>query len=831
VVRFIGAAVSAVELVREDLRTVITMIIRQRAVTIRSAVAAGLFCIVLESLALLGWYRGLHILTQIFPTLPPIPPRTALTLVLAGLVLLGLEISQAPPRVKLLCLLGACLVVLSEVLSLGQLVGIWSKDIDTTLDRIVTGSVSPTPVPSALLATLATLLLGGALLAIASGIRGEPYLSQALCLVAGTIGLGTLYADIYGAVLVSRPLIPSPFAGISLPGALGFWALGLGILARQPSRGFLGVITSQGPARAFANTLVVLSLAAPLVLGALGMLGERFGLYDVPSAVAFASISTTLVLGLLGLVVARGVNRLDAVLTATLRIADALASARADPRAVLETIVAEAQTVGGADYVALGLDGDAAHPFDPWVFTGVSAEQAAAIGPLPRPVGLLGAVLTIGATIRLGNLTRDARFHGFPAHHPPMHAFLGIPLFFRDRPAGNLYLARRAGEVSFGADDVRAMGVLAVHAGAVLEEGRLRALLAEEGGRLQAVLDTAPVGIVFVDAATDRVVANTWATRVFGRPFVPEEGRAQYAQNVLDPQGRPAHLEDLPSSRALRGETVQAVDLLFVRPDGSRMAIRESAAPLHDARGRVTGAVFVVEDVTAQKQLERERTEWTSVITHDLRQPVTIILGYAALLHRHLERSGASDDDRRAAEHILTSAQNLDRMIGDLLDVSRIESRRLTIRRQSTELPALVQEVLDRSQQVTAGHPVQLEVRAAIPPVEVDPARIEQVLGNLLSNAAKYSEPDAPIGLVIARRGAAVEVAVSNSGVGIAPDEVPQLFERFYRTREVQGDGRPGIGLGLYIAKGLVEAHGGSIWAESVPGQITTFHVTLPAPG
>jgi signal transduction histidine kinase len=408
-------------------------------------------------------------------------------------------------------------------------------------------------------------------------------------------------------------------------------------------------------------------------------------------------------------------------------------------------------------------------------------------------------------------------------------------VYIGDRSLGNLYLTRRAGDVSFNADDERAIEVLASQAGAVLEEKRLLALLVEERAqlqaeraRLQAVLDTAPVGILFVEAETDRVMANAWANRVFGRPIAPEEGRAQYAGKMVDAQGQPVPLEAFPSSRALRGETVEAVELLLIRSDRSRTPIRMSAAPLHDADGHLTGAVVVSEDVTAQKQLERERTEWTAVITHDLRQPVTIILGYAELLHRHLERLGAAADDRRAAEHILTSAQSLSRMVGDLLDVARIEARRLTIRRQRTEFLALVWEVLDRTQQVTSGHPMQLDVREPIPPLEIDPARIEQVLGNLLSNAAKYSEPATPIGLSIERRGAAVEVTVSNVGPGIAPDEVPRLFERFYRTPEAQAGERAGIGLGLYIAKGLVEAHGGRIWVESVPGQITTFHVTLP---
>jgi signal transduction histidine kinase len=801
--------------------------LRQAATTSLSA-AAGYFSIGLESLALLGWYRNVPILYQIFPALPPIAPRTALTLVVAGLVLLGLEISASHPRVKILCLIGACLVILSEVLSLGQLAGIWSRDIDATLDRVVTGAVMPSPVPSALLATVAALLLGCALFAIASGVRFEPYLSQAFCLVAGAIGLGTLYAYAYSTTVVSNPAVASPFVGVTLPAALGYVALGLGILAREPRRGFLGIITNQGPARAYARLLVVLSLAAPLVLGAIIMVGVRFGLYDVPTAVAFAGVSSTLVLGLLALVVGRALNRLDDVVSASLRIVRS--SVHADPNEMLQTIVTETQTVGAADYVALGLVADPQRPFDPWVFRGISPEQASAIGHFPRPVGLLGTVVTTGETVRLGDLTRDSRFRGFPPNHPPMHAFLGAPVCFHDRSVGNLYLTRQAGDVSFNIDDERAVDVLAAHAGAILEDRRLRAILAEEQSRLQAVLDTAPVGIVFVEADTDRVVANTWASRVFGRPIVPEAGRTQYAQRLLDPQGQPVPLETLPSSQALRGDIVETADLLYGRPDGSRMAIRESAAPLCDARGHVTGAVFVIEDVSAQRQLERERTEWTAVITHDLRQPVTTILGYATLLHRHLERLGASDHDRRAAEHIVTSAENLNRMIGDLLDVSRIESRRLTIRRQAIELLVLVREVLDRTQQVTAGHPVQLEVGEGIPLVEVDPARIEQVLGNLLSNAAKYSEGAAPIGLRIERRADTVEVSVSNVGPGIPPDELPQLFERFYRTRVARAGGPSGIGLGLYIAKGLVEAHGGRIWAESIPGQITTFHFTLPVP-
>jgi signal transduction histidine kinase len=130
--------------------------------------------------------------------------------------------------------------------------------------------------------------------------------------------------------------------------------------------------------------------------------------------------------------------------------------------------------------------------------------------------------------------------------------------------------------------------------------------------------------------------------------------------------------------------------------------------------------------------------------------------------------------------------------------------------------------------QVTEGHSVRIQTTKPIPPIELDPVRIEQVLSNLLSNAAKYSAPDSDILLTVEPRGAAVRVAVTNRGPGIGPDELPKLFSRFYRTREAEQGGVAGIGLGLYISKGLVEAHGGTISAESIPGNTTTFAFTLP---
>jgi signal transduction histidine kinase len=222
-----------------------------------------------------------------------------------------------------------------------------------------------------------------------------------------------------------------------------------------------------------------------------------------------------------------------------------------------------------------------------------------------------------------------------------------------------------------------------------------------------------------------------------------------------------------------------------------------------------------------------EREEWTSEIAHDLRQPVTVITAYASRLRSLLVKDG-SPEERQGVEHVLSSAGNLNQMIADLLDASRIDVHRLTLRRQTTDLPSLARAVVDRCDLTPRNHRVQVIAKGDIPPVAIDAGRVEQVMSNLLSNAAKYGYPNTEIQVELEREGQDVLVSVTNRGDGISPDELPRIFKRFYRTREARAGDVAGIGLGLTIAKRLVEAHGGHIWAESTPGQTTTFHFTLP---
>jgi PAS domain S-box-containing protein len=361
------------------------------------------------------------------------------------------------------------------------------------------------------------------------------------------------------------------------------------------------------------------------------------------------------------------------------------------------------------------------------------------------------------------------------------------------------------------------------------ETARLTRTIEAERSLLRTILDSANNAIIHVDAATGHVLANPEAEQLFGHPFTPEAGRDQYIGQIRDREGHIVPRPDLPTSRALHGETPPRQELLVARPDGAMVPVLENVAPIRTPEGHMVGAVVVFQDISALRELERLREEWTSVIAHDLRQPVTLIHGYAELLGKEIMPTSALG---RAyyVDCIRTSAQQLNRMIADLLDVSRLEARRLALERRPVDLGDLVRDVVARAAPVTSGHRVRLTVHGAIPPVDADPGRIEQVLVNLLSNAAKYGRAACPIEVRVEAGPSDVQVAVSNAGPGIPPDELRTLFTRFCRTRSGRAKKAPGIGLGLYIAKGLVEAHGGRIWAESVPDDKTTFGFTLPFP-
>lgn len=492
-------------------------------------------------------------------------------------------------------------------------------------------------------------------------------------------------------------------------------------------------------------------------------------------------------------------------------------------RQVLKVIVREARVIAGAEMAALGIGGTEERPFEPWVFDGASPELEKHVGHPPRPVGTLGLVAHEGQVIRVPEIARHPNFRGLPAGHPPVRSFMGVPVRYGAKSLGNLYLANKIGASEFTEDDQRAVEVLVTYASLALQQTYLRSAVEAHQAHLHSILESAPHGILFIEARSERVVANPRAMQLFGS-LDPGGGRESYLRRLRHPDGRPATLEDVPSTHALRGEQPPSSEFVIVQADGKRVPVLESAAPVFGFENRVLGAVVSLEDISAFKDLERMREEFAAMIVHDLRSPIQAILIQAELLSRErIERRELLDGLCR----IESNARRLERIASDLLDTARIELHQLCLKPRPVPLTYAVEHAVECVAPTLGPHDVRVSISGPTPDVVLDVTRFDQVLSNLLVNAAKYSSEGAPIDVRVAPAAGGMVVSVEDHGMGMAPEDLEHAFERFYRSRQARAH-EVGLGLGLYISKGIVEAHGGRIWAESSPGKGTTLHVWLP---
>jgi signal transduction histidine kinase len=376
--------------------------------------------------------------------------------------------------------------------------------------------------------------------------------------------------------------------------------------------------------------------------------------------------------------------------------------------ALLRRLVEQACELTRARYGALGvLDAEGTGLSD-FIYVGVDEKVAEGIGSLPQGRGLLGALIRDPRPSRVANIHADPRSVGFPARHPPMTSFLGVPLLIGQKVFGNFYLCDKDGGAEFTEEDERMVRLFAA----------------------QSALAIA------------------------------------YAQQV---------------------ECTQE----------------------------------------AHREMDRLRSEFAAVIAHDLRNPVaamTLLLD--ALLAR---REGAS---------VVVSVQQLQclRRIGsrisriaqDLLDVSRIELGRLSLERQRVSLEEATRALLSEIEPTLGQHPVTLHVEGRVPEVFVDPARLSQILTNLLDNAAKYADAGSPIRVTLRPEAGGAALTVEDRGPGISAADLGRLFDRFFQAPRAR-EKNTGLGLGLYIVKGLMEAQGGTIAVESTPGQGSSFRLWFPA--
>jgi len=228
-----------------------------------------------------------------------------------------------------------------------------------------------------------------------------------------------------------------------------------------------------------------------------------------------------------------------------------------------------------------------------------------------------------------------------------------------------------------------------------------------------------------------------------------------------------------------------------------------------------------------RRSAEQFRSELLSLASHELRAPLTSIRGYANTLVREYGHLGEATQ-KEFLEGIASESERLSRLVSDLLDMSQIEEGRLRVERRPVAPEQLCEEAVQTASHPGAKHRFRLEVEPGLPEVMADPHRIHQALTNLINNAAKFSSEGSEIVVGARRRNDHVEVFVTDHGIGIPRGELAELFARFHRAANAHSPDTPGAGLGLYVTKGIVDAHGGAINVKSELGRGSTFSFILP---
>jgi two-component system phosphate regulon sensor histidine kinase PhoR len=341
--------------------------------------------------------------------------------------------------------------------------------------------------------------------------------------------------------------------------------------------------------------------------------------------------------------------------------------------------------------------------------------------------------------------------------------------------------------------------------------------LVQSEERYRSLFETSLAAMLLTDEAGRCLAANPNAASLTG--YSREELEEMSVAEILAANGREGAARHLDLAKLGANGHLEG-DFELRRKDGSVVTVEFSTS--RAGQGRYLAEL---RDVTERKRAERFRQEYLSLISHDLRSPLTVIQGHAQLLQR---AAGKPEAAARAAQAIGTSARRMSAMLSDLTESVRLESGQVQLDLQPTEVASLAIDLRDRLAAVFPGDRIELALpEKPLPLGLADPNRLERILTDLLGNALKYSE-DA-VELAVDQSDDFLVFTVSDRGPGISPAEVPHLFGRFYRADAKRK--ADGLGLGLYITKMLVEAHGGRIWVKSEVGHGSAFSFTIPIVG
>ena len=517
-------------------------------------------------------------------------------------------------------------------------------------------------------------------------------------------------------------------------------------------------------------------------------------------------------------------ERVTALSEATLRVGATL-----DVTTVLEEIVRSARILAGARYAAIVTTDDSGAPVD-FVTSGFTADEDSRFRVWADGPALFERLGTLSEPLHIDDLpafVASLGMSGAPALARNLHA---VPMRHRAKLIGSFYLAEKEKAPEFTVEDEEVLVLFAAQAAAAVANARAHRDEQRARGHLEALVETSPVGVIVFDAGHGRAVShNREAERIvkgLRTPGRPVESLLQEL-TVRRQDGTETALSRFPVAAVLsKAETVRAEEIVLTAQDGRSVAVLVNATPVRGEDGTVASVAVTMQDLEPLHELERQRAEFLGLVSHELRTPLSAIKGSAATV---LGTPGDLDavEMRGFFRIVEQQADHMRALIADLLDAGRIETGTLSVTPEPTEVATLVERARLTFLASQGGRALQIDLPADLPPVMADRQRIVQVLNNLFANAAMHAPTTSPICVEAAVDGTHVAVSVVDEGAGVSADRLPYLFRK--HGAAPTGGRHLGSGLGLAICKGLVEAHGGRIRADSPGvGQGTRITFTIP---
>ena len=522
-------------------------------------------------------------------------------------------------------------------------------------------------------------------------------------------------------------------------------------------------------------------------------------------------------------------QRLTRLSEASLRINETL-----DFDSVLQVVVDCACDLTDARYggiTVLSNEGS----FEEFVASGLTPDERRLLVESPENVQLFWHLNGIDDPLRVDDLSGYMRSFGMEELRPPVAvtSLLMAPIRNAGIRVGSIYLTRREDGNGFTREDEETLLMFASQAALVIANARRYRDEQRARADLEALVNTSPVGVVVFDARTGIPVSHNRETLRIVEGLLDPDRPVEQIMDILSPRrmdGREISLEESPLAHRLStGRTIRAEEIVLQVPGGRSVTVLVNATPLYSQDGtQMESVVVTLQDMTPLEELERLRAEFLAMVSHELRAPLTSIKGSAATL---LDESAHLNPAELRQFHRIIDGQadRMRRMIADLLDVAHIETGALSVSPEPTDLATLAGQARNAFASERGSNELHIDFPASLPPVMADRHRVVQVLSNLLSNASRYSQEFSVIRLTAERQDWQVAVSVADEGRGVSTDQLQYLFRKYVRIEGDNGGSESaGTGLGLAICKGIIEANGGRIWAESDgPGLGARFTFTL----